>query len=349
MRDDWERLFFANPYHSPFLAWGWMYSWLEHLAGPHELFVLTLWDDEKVLQAIVPLLFRKPGKRSPQIFNICGYGPDCSDHLGTLHLPAYDARVHEIIADAIQRNVQKNCRLELNSLDSFQGAPKRLRTALRLRGRMSRMPEQHVCPKVQLPRTWEEFMSQLSSNFRSQVRRSYRRVANDENLEFRSLNESGSRQFAVDLIKLNRARMRDLGITSSLENEQFREFLVDSVRYMATKNIAWMDTVKQENRTVGAALNFVHGNAIYYYMGGFCEEAKKIGPGNALFAHVIQRGISQQYKIYDFLRGAENYKYRWGAMDFADERLIVYPSGQLRGGAAWTADIYKRIANRLLR
>ena len=91
LQEEWERLFDANPSHSPFLAFGWTMAWLQHLAGEHVLQILILEDTSGTLHVVLPLITtRRPGAGGrTTLTNIGGYGADCSDHLGCLYLPQH--------------------------------------------------------------------------------------------------------------------------------------------------------------------------------------------------------------------------------------------------------------------
>jgi CelD/BcsL family acetyltransferase involved in cellulose biosynthesis len=143
--------------------------------------------------------------------------------------------------------------------------------------------------------------------------------------------------------------MDSTGTESSLEDENFRSFLTEAIQYMAAKDLVWMDTIQQDGKTVGAALNMTHGKNVYYYMGGFDMEATKLAPGNVLFVHVINRAIENGYTKFDFLRGAENYKYRWGAADTELHSLEIYPKGFFGGQVAWAAESAYQTARKQLR
>jgi CelD/BcsL family acetyltransferase involved in cellulose biosynthesis len=190
-----------------------------------------------------------------------------------------------------------------------------------------------------LPSSWDEFLAQLSRNFRSQIKRQYKRILESDDLSFRTVNADDAEQFAEKLADLNRHRMRDKEKTSSAEDPRFRRFLVEVIPYMAGKGIAQMDILEQQGKAVGAALNFTHGETIYYYMGGFDKSITKLGPGNAIFSHVIQRGIENGFTKYDFLRGDEPYKYRWGAIDTPIQSLTIYPANRIRGNIAYAMDV----------
>lgn len=89
---------------------------------------------------------------------------------------------------------------------------------------------------------------------------------------------------------------------------------------------------------MSAALNYVHGNTVFYYIGGIDHAAEKWGPGTALFVHVIRRCIEENYSVYDFLRGQEDYKYKWGDTDVPLYKLDIYGAGIFRGHVAQTID-----------
>ena len=105
----------------------------------------------------------------------------------------------------------------------------------------------------------------------------------------------------------------------------FRAFLLEAVPMMASEGLAWMDVLADGGTIAATALHFVHGDRVYYYLGGFSKNYANLRPGIAMFAAVIQRSIERGYKSYDFLRGTEPYKYQWGCNDLSTWRLDIYP------------------------
>ena len=213
-------------------------------------------------------------------------------------------------------------------------------------GRTVRVRTDVVCPTACLPNSWDGYLKQLSSNHRSQVRHSYRQFGGQEQLRFRSVDQSGADSFSRELIRLNRSRMRRKGKVSSLEDDVFRSFLKEAISYMASRGYAWMDTIERDNEVLGSALNFVHGDSVYYYMGGFDNKIGKLRPGTALFALIIRRSIDAGYAKYNFLRGVESYKYRWCAKDVLSHRVVIYPRGVTRGFLVSAVDdLYFKLRN----
>jgi CelD/BcsL family acetyltransferase involved in cellulose biosynthesis len=55
----------------------------------------------------------------------------------------------------------------------------------------------------------------------------------------------------------------------------------------------------------------------YDYIGGFDPRHAALAPGTLLIAHAIESAMAEGAVAFDFLRGAEPYKYHWGAVDQA--------------------------------
>jgi CelD/BcsL family acetyltransferase involved in cellulose biosynthesis len=53
----------------------------------------------------------------------------------------------------------------------------------------------------------------------------------------------------------------------------------------------------------------------YYYIGGFDPRCAAFSPGTLLIAQAIESAAAEGAAAFDFLRGGEAYKYRWGAVD----------------------------------
>ena len=62
-------------------------------------------------------------------------------------------------------------------------------------------------------------------------------------------------------------------------------------------------------------LSFDDGKTLYLYNSGISLSYRELSPGWVLLAYVIQWAIENGRAEFDFLRGEEDYKYRFGAVD----------------------------------
>jgi CelD/BcsL family acetyltransferase involved in cellulose biosynthesis len=67
-----------------------------------------------------------------------------------------------------------------------------------------------------------------------------------------------------------------------------------------------------------------HGRA-YYYAGGFDPALGALSPGTMAVGHAIEEAVREGCREFDFLRGREGYKYRWGAEDRPTYRRCLWP------------------------
>lgn len=347
LQSDWEQLFRSNARHSPFQAWGWVNAWLNHLAGPHELLVACHREPSGRLDFVLPLIRRIGGGiGKPAVMLACSFGPDCSEKLGTLRTTNLDDRVATMAAEAVARFLDPGDSASLAPLDTECQSPDQMASAIGLTGRKTSVRPGVVCPTLGLPESWEAYLQQLSSNFRSQVRRSEKNFTSEGESVRRALTPADAETFTRELIRLNRTRMQVKGDVSSMEDEAFQAFLLQAIPYMASQEIAWMDVVENDTGIFGVSLNFAHGKEIYYYSGGFDDQFSKLRPGTALFAGAIRRGIESGYTSFNFLRGDESYKYRWGAEDVVDHCVVVFPAAGIPALLATTADRLYTVATR---
>jgi len=350
LQSEWELLYAKNPRHSPFLSWGWVYAWLRHLAGNPNLIIACMRGSDSTLQYILPLVSGAyAGNRGLyRTVLACSYGPDCSEELGCLCLPELEGRSADLTIEAISRYADGGT-VYLNPLGSITGFPSDLAAALMSHGRVMRLRQDVMCPTIDLPDSWDEYLAALSANFRSQIRRSAKAMKRIDGLSFRSVGPAEAGDFTDALIKLNQERMQSKGEVSTLEEDSFRRFLREATPYMAKYHTAWMDVIERDNEILAAALNFVVGGRVYYYTGGFQESISAIRPGVNLFARVIKRSIESKMKKYNFLRGEEPYKYRWNATDAVSFNVTIFPEGRIRPLAAAFVDDLRVTAKNLIR
>jgi len=76
-----------------------------------------------------------------------------------------------------------------------------------------------------------------------------------------------------------------------------------------------MYALRVRDQFIAAFYGFRQGDRTYYYLSGFDPDFRQYSPGALLVAHAITEAIRERAKEFDFLRGREDYKYRWGAVD----------------------------------
>jgi CelD/BcsL family acetyltransferase involved in cellulose biosynthesis len=72
-----------------------------------------------------------------------------------------------------------------------------------------------------------------------------------------------------------------------------------------------------------------------YYLSGFDPTYERYSPGTLVVAHALERALlDDRAEAFDFLRGAEAYKYAWGAEDELLYRHSLQPAERVDDLAA---------------
>ena len=84
-----------------------------------------------------------------------------------------------------------------------------------------------------------------------------------------------------------------------------------------------MYAMRIDGRIVAVFYGFAHQGTTYYYLSGYDPALEKLSIGTLLVAHAVEQAVAEGGHTFDFLRGAEEYKYAWGAEDRMNQRRML--------------------------
>ncbi len=169
------------------------------------------------------------------------------------------------------------------------------------------------CPYINLPASLETFSKELSGNMRRNLRRRMKRLREKYNVEFtRQANIESLQEAMKTFFYLHEKRWRSRGLLGSFgEDPKFRDFLLDVSKCFAERDWLNLSFLTINDEPISSALCFEYNKTLYYYHPGFDPAYSKFGVGNLLIMHLIGDSIRRGLKRFDFLKGAEPYKYDW--------------------------------------
>ena len=125
--------------------------------------------------------------------------------------------------------------------------------------------------------------------------------------------------------------------------ERFRHFFQDLAVELVPAGACLVWELLHGDDVVGSYVNFVDERAFYYYLGGFDVGAARLGIGKLATAEGIRSSIAAGRRRYDFLEGAEAYKYWFGAED----RFSQFGLGTTRRLRSQVGSAVGRVLDRL--
>jgi CelD/BcsL family acetyltransferase involved in cellulose biosynthesis len=129
------------------------------------------------------------------------------------------------------------------------------------------------------------------------------------------------------LFELHQKRWRSRGFSGIFANEGARAFNLDIAKLFSEKNWLGLFLMSLNGKPVTAAYGFKYQRKFYGYISGFDPTYYRYDVGNLLTAQMISQFIKEGFVEFDFMRGSEEYKYRWNTKSRWNYQAIIIRSG----------------------
>jgi CelD/BcsL family acetyltransferase involved in cellulose biosynthesis len=171
--------------------------------------------------------------------------------------------------------------------------------------------------KLDLPPTWQEYLGTLTQKQRHEVRRKLRRFweAGDVNYRIVEDSESASQSIAL-FLKLFRESRQDKAIFLTARMESFFTSLAKA---MSQAGLLRLGILELNALPVAAVMCFDYNRTVFLYNNGYDPQYSSLSPGLISKVLSIKDSIERGRRIFDFLKGAEEYKHRLGG-----EEITLY-------------------------
>jgi CelD/BcsL family acetyltransferase involved in cellulose biosynthesis len=314
LEQDWRRLHARAADASPFQHPSWLLPWWSEF-GSGELLSLALRDNGELAGFAPMFLHPWAGRRQVTLV-----GTGVSDRLGFVAAKGYEERlVREVFALlASERHRWDLC--DLQDLPQEFAVPSPPETAIE-----HRFEPQYSCARVNLPLTPEEYVSSLPHGLRRNLRRYRAQLENAGDVEFTACRcPAGVQEGMEALFVLHEARWAGRCEGGMLGgHEQFHR---KAARRMADEGVARCFQIKVGKGPIAALYGFLQGDRFWSYQTGFDPAYSRFCPGALILEHAISRVIAEGARVFDFLRGSEDYKQAWGACFGTSFRLLLWHS-----------------------
>lgn len=188
-----------------------------------------------------------------------------------------------------------------------------------------------ACPVLVLPVSYDEYVRSLGKNMREQIKRYPKRLEKEFKVEYQLADSDDAVQSALtDLFKLHGARWRQRGQTGVLATARRQKFHRAVCAAFFNKDYLRLWTLRCNGAPACVLLNYVYNRKYYFFIGGFDPDLMRWSVGTCLFAQVFKSAIEEGATEFDFLRGEEEYKYRYGATN-RDYKTISWFAPNARG------------------
>ena len=295
---DWLALWSSLPAATPFQSPDWLIPWWKHF-GAGRLRVLVLLNKERVV-GIAPLFLDSAlrlhlvGTGNTDYLDLLAADPECAS-LTFKHL-CKDRAWNEIDFENLRTESSLLATPSCSEMSEY-------------------IEEQDVCPVLSLPGSVDEFTSSLPRQLQHNLNYYRRKLARLGHVKIEQANENNFAELFEALLSLHEARWRMNALPGVLCDAEVRDFHHEAACSLLSHDALRLYGLRLDTRIIASLYAFHHGPCTYYYLSGFDPEFRQYSPGTLLVAHAIHEAIREGDVSFDFLRGPEEYKYRWGATD----------------------------------
>lgn len=312
---EWNTLLQKSSTNTPFQQYGYLKSWWEHKGGGEwpdgKLAIFTGHLDGELIGIAPFFSTNHDGKKKILFLGSI----EISDYLDFIYDPLHGAdfiaRVFDFLA-----NEDEFADIEsflLYNLPESSETNTYLEEASKTQKWRFHSEQAYHTPMIQLAADWDSYLAKIDKKQRHEIRRKLRR-------------SKGSEQ-AVRWYQVTEKENLDKEIENffnlMITNQEKEEFLTAPMREQMHSIIHWafdadllqLSFLTVEDAKAAAYLCFDYQDRIWVYNSGFDPQFRSFSPGWVMLSYLVQNAIESGKHTFDFMRGDEDYKYRFGADD----------------------------------
>ena len=318
LRDNWDAIYRADPEANIFLSWQWLDAWLDTYISPWFVLAAKRSETDPDYVGLLPLRMQTHFDADHGFSNeIVVAGANFSDYTGILARPECEAEAIPALADYAMRKFNW-ARFSMENLLMSQqrrrlllgGFGKARFTHAPIGYKYADDPVDHaICPMVNLPENWDDYLGTLSANNRQKIRRLLKKVDAAEGYRIAFSKPEDIEQNLTILLdfwttkwgpKKGEDKAKEIARTNRLMLMRCAEdgMLLLPIFYHGDRAVALLAILVDDCK-----------KSLSFLITGRDETYDEMPAGYLLHAHCIRHAIEHGYATYDFLRGNEPYKY----------------------------------------
>jgi CelD/BcsL family acetyltransferase involved in cellulose biosynthesis len=318
LRPEWNALLRTSAADTPFLTYEWQKTWNDCLCSCEgEVHLLTVRDGGALL-GIAPLFVLTAPDQDGQprrLLRLIG-SVDASDYLDLIAVRGREREVFTAMLDALEQSDTWDA-IDLWNVPEASPTRSLLPELIAARGWTLLDEKQVVCPIIQLPAVFDDYVQDLNKKERHELRRKIRRAEATEGVTWYAITGQDQShdldEAAESFIAL---MMKSRSDKSDFMTDDMRRFFHQMIQATHAGGFLHLAFLEVDGVKAATYLSFDYNRKRLVFNSGLETEGfQSLSAGIVLAARIIDEAIQLDYHEFDFLRGDEKYKYQLGAKD----------------------------------
>jgi CelD/BcsL family acetyltransferase involved in cellulose biosynthesis len=281
----------------------WLQVWWREFEPEAELYLDAVRKEDEII-GIAPLQIS--GAKASFIGSV-----DVCDYLDFVVVPEREVDFFDILLDDLSQ--QGVDHLDLRALRPDSSVLTHLIDIARQRGAEVACQKEAVSLEIDLPPTWDDYLTTLNKKQRHEIRRRIRRLGEAGDLDYRC---TGSNQETGELLdtflRLFPLSRED---KASFMNSRMESFFKSVAQAMADIGILRFGILELDSVPTAMTMGFDYNNSIYLYNSAFDPRYNHLSVGVLSKVFCIKESIEEGKQRFDLLKGDETYKYHLGGKE----------------------------------
>ncbi|MFA5835482.1 MAG: GNAT family N-acetyltransferase [Bellilinea sp.] len=323
LRNEWNALLDESVSHVPFLRFDYIQTWWKHRGGGEwpqaELALVTARQDGRLI-GIAPFFFTPDHDGRPALMLLGSI--EISDYLDLIvrpaDLPAFLDQLLPFLAQPGRPGWQA---LDFyNLLDSSPTAAA-LEVAARKHNLTFRQEQLQHSPYIPLPGDWEAYLASIDKKQRHEIRRKMRKAETAEApVRWYIVTDDDMLDSEIDAFL---ALMQQDKEKAAFLTPIMRQAMHAIIRCAFEEDCLLLAFMVVGDQKAAGYIMFDYLDRVWVYNSGFDRRFMEYSPGWVLLGYLLQWATEHRRIEFDFMRGNEDYKYRFGAVDRIVLRAVL--------------------------
>jgi CelD/BcsL family acetyltransferase involved in cellulose biosynthesis len=298
----WEDVLEQDQEAGVFSTPQWLQAWWESL-GSGDLLIAIVWDGDEPI-AVFPTCTCED---EAGLLSFLG-SQDVTDEQMPIAVPGREAEALRFYADWVFTDGGFQ-RVRFHSVLDGRRWLAIVEDVAREAGFAFATEQVDVAPAIALPKTFDDYLATLSGHDRHELRRKRRRLGELGDWKVRKAHDVGWEADLAAFFEFHRQAPGEKAGFFTPERERFfRRLAADLFLF----DMARLDVLELEGEPVACTFSYDFRGTFALYNSSFRPDLAKHAPGMVLVGCLIEQAISREMHTFDFLRGDEPYKKRFG-------------------------------------
>jgi CelD/BcsL family acetyltransferase involved in cellulose biosynthesis len=326
LQNEWNQLVEKTGAHV-FQCFEWQRLWWKHFGEGHQLYIITFRKYNELV-GIVPCFL----ERTPILFNWCywkmrfigssvpankiagtfnDYSP--TDYLDIIAAPEHEDQIADYFLNCLAEAVEQFYQFNFDEVPEDGILMRKVLPELKKRNWYFQLIRKETCPRINLPKSMDDYLLGLSGKARYELRYSKRAVSEKKLFRVENVEtEEDLHRAFNDFVRLHQERWNRQGLPGAFIDQRIVDYLKEVTETFFKQGWMRLKTARLHGQCLAVDYAFKFNNRIYDYQKAFDETSPmaKYGPGKTLLYDLVNEAIEEGCTVFDLLRGSENYKMR---------------------------------------